>query len=157
MCADFPETQFAVNCHSNLGFLQADPSAMRLVREGAVGHALACAGRAANDGCPGAWLVLARIHDEMGNGRLARVLYRREIAGDGNELAAWLALGDHFANIAAFGGDPANVTIFGESAGAMSVAHLARNPANAGLCHRLLEGMRKQNGLSASAEGLGFE
>lgn len=34
LCADFPETQFAVNCHSNLGFLQADPSAMRLVREG---------------------------------------------------------------------------------------------------------------------------
>jgi hypothetical protein len=34
MCADFPETRFAVNCHSNLGFLQADPSAMRLVREG---------------------------------------------------------------------------------------------------------------------------
>lgn len=34
MCADFPETQFAVNCHSNLGFLQADPNAMRLVREG---------------------------------------------------------------------------------------------------------------------------
>jgi hypothetical protein len=34
LCADFPETQFAVNCHSNLGFLQADPSAMRLLREG---------------------------------------------------------------------------------------------------------------------------
>ncbi len=34
MCAEFPETQFAVNCHSNLGFLQADPNAMRLVREG---------------------------------------------------------------------------------------------------------------------------
>ena len=34
MCADFPETRFAVNCHSNLGFLQADPNAMRLVREG---------------------------------------------------------------------------------------------------------------------------
>jgi len=34
LCAEFPETQFAVNCHSNLGFLQADPSAMRLVREG---------------------------------------------------------------------------------------------------------------------------
>ena len=29
-----PETTFAVNCHSNLGFLQADPGAMRLVREG---------------------------------------------------------------------------------------------------------------------------
>ena len=34
LCADFPETRFAVTCHSNLGFLQADPSAMRLVREG---------------------------------------------------------------------------------------------------------------------------
>jgi hypothetical protein len=34
MCAEFKETQFAVTCHSNLGFLQADPNAMRLVREG---------------------------------------------------------------------------------------------------------------------------
>lgn len=34
MCAEFKDTQFAVTCHSNLGFLQADPSAMRLVREG---------------------------------------------------------------------------------------------------------------------------
>ncbi len=32
---DFPDTHFLVTCHSNLGFLQADPSAMRLVREGA--------------------------------------------------------------------------------------------------------------------------
>ncbi len=35
MASDFPDTHFAVNCHSNLGFLQADPNAMRLVREGA--------------------------------------------------------------------------------------------------------------------------
>jgi hypothetical protein len=35
LAADFPETQFCVNCHSNLGFLQADPNAMRLMREGA--------------------------------------------------------------------------------------------------------------------------
>jgi hypothetical protein len=34
LCADFPDTQFAVVCHSNLGFLQADPNAMRLLREG---------------------------------------------------------------------------------------------------------------------------
>lgn len=34
LCAEFKETQFAVTCHSNLGFLQADPGAMRLVREG---------------------------------------------------------------------------------------------------------------------------
>jgi hypothetical protein len=34
LCAEFRDTQFAVTCHSNLGFLQADPNAMRLVREG---------------------------------------------------------------------------------------------------------------------------
>lgn len=34
LTAEHPETKFAVNCHSNLGFLQADPGAMRLVREG---------------------------------------------------------------------------------------------------------------------------
>lgn len=34
LCSEFKDTQFAVTCHSNLGFLQADPSAMRMVREG---------------------------------------------------------------------------------------------------------------------------
>src|ERR1700761_6717845 len=29
----FPETQFTVNCHSNVGFLQADRNGIRLVRE----------------------------------------------------------------------------------------------------------------------------
>ena len=30
----FPATRFAVNCHSNVGFLQADASGVKLVREG---------------------------------------------------------------------------------------------------------------------------
>src|SRR5580692_2562337 len=41
-------------------------------------------------------------------------------------------------NIAAFGGDPANVTIFGESGGGMKVSLLLAMPAAAGLFHKAI-------------------
>lgn len=34
LCAMFPNTRFAMNCHSNVGFLQADAKGIELLREG---------------------------------------------------------------------------------------------------------------------------
>ena len=33
LSSEFPETHFSVNCHSNVGFLQADRNGMKLIRE----------------------------------------------------------------------------------------------------------------------------
>ena len=63
-----------------------------------------------------------------------------EFGGSGNcgildQIAALEWVRD---NITAFGGDPANVTIFGESAGGMSVSALLGTPSAAGLFHRAI-------------------
>ena len=65
-------------------------------------------------------------------------------AGDGAPSGNWGLLDQIAAqawvrdNIAAFGGDPGNVTIMGESAGATSVATLLGTPAAKGLFHKAI-------------------
>jgi para-nitrobenzyl esterase len=52
-----------------------------------------------------------------------------------DQLLALEWVRDH---ISAFGGDPANVTVFGESAGAGSVIHLLASPRAEGLVHKAI-------------------
>ncbi|MBX3562770.1 MAG: carboxylesterase family protein [Sphingomonas sp.] len=60
-------------------------------------------------------------------------------------------------NIAAFGGDPGNVTIMGESAGALSVTHLLASPPAQGLFHKAIAqstNLRNMPELRRAAYGL---
>jgi para-nitrobenzyl esterase len=72
-------------------------------------------------------------------------LQLQEACGGETPVASNLGIRDQIAalewvrdNIEAFGGDPGNVTLFGESAGAMSVATLMGAPRARGLFHKAI-------------------
>lgn len=75
---------------------------------------------------PFGFLPLPELVDEGDDGRAGNAAILDQL-----EALAWVQ-----RNAAAFGGDPGNVTIFGESAGGVNVCALMGSPLAAGLFHR---------------------
>jgi para-nitrobenzyl esterase len=111
-------------------------------------------------------VVVVNMNYRLGRlGWFAHPELTRESAGQGtgdfglmDQIAAlvWVK-----RNIAAFGGDPSNVTIFGESAGGMSVNLLMTSPAARGLFAKAIteSGLGRVSAKSlatAEARGVGF-
>jgi len=89
------------------------------------------------DGTPFArdGVVLVTINYRLGAEGFMRLAGAPDNRGLRDQIAALEWVGE---NIAAFGGDPGNVTVAGESAGAMSVAALLASPRAAGLFRRAI-------------------
>jgi para-nitrobenzyl esterase len=115
-------------------------------------------------------VVVVTINYRLGPfGYLAHPLLSKEsphgVSGNYGLLDQIAALQWVRKNIAAFGGDPGCVTIFGESAGAVSVCRLLVSPPAAGLFHRAIaqsggahgnnRHLREQRGLLEPAEKVG--
>ena len=77
---------------------------------------------------PFGFLALAELSAESPQGVSGNQGLRDQVAA-----LAWVR-----DNIGQFGGDPGNVTIFGESAGALSMSLLQATPLAAGLVHRVI-------------------
>src|SRR6476646_2076892 len=87
-------------------------------------------------------IVLVTINYRLG---VFGFLVTDELAKEGNGSAGNYGLLDMVAalqwvksNIAKFGGDPGNVTIFGESAGSFAVSTLMASPMSQGLFHKAI-------------------
>ncbi|MFN4175662.1 carboxylesterase/lipase family protein [Phenylobacterium sp.] len=72
----------------------------------------------------------------FGYGYLARLVPGLPDSGNAGQLDLVLALEWVRDNIAEFGGDPGNVTVFGQSGGGAKIATMMAMPAAAGLFHR---------------------
>lgn len=124
--ADGPATPVMVWIHGGAYLLGANSDAMY------DGARLAAA----------AGVVLVSINYRLG---ALGFLHLADLLGPGYEDSSNVALLDQLEalrwvrrNIGAFGGDPENVTVFGESAGAAAIGTLLGMPASEGLFHRAI-------------------
>ncbi|XP_045479791.1 juvenile hormone esterase-like [Harmonia axyridis] len=84
-------------------------------------------------------IVLVTLHYRLGAfGFLSMEDRELEVAGNAGMKDKILALKWVQKNISLFNGDPNNVTIFGNSAGASSVAYLTLSPLGRGLFHKAI-------------------
>ncbi|MEU4651455.1 carboxylesterase/lipase family protein [Nocardia fluminea] len=83
----------------------------------------------------GAGVVVVSMNYRVGVDGFARITGAPDNRGILDQIAALCWVQD---NIAAFGGDPSNVTVFGQSAGGASIAALLVMPSAAGLFRRAI-------------------
>src|SRR3546814_12474373 len=86
--------------------------------------------------CP--YATLFRSLHALGDLYLARLDPRFPDSGNVGQLDLSAALRWVQRNIAAFGGDPGNVTVFGQSGGGAKIATLMAMPAAKGLFHKAI-------------------